>query len=131
MKDNETSRSQVRHVNKVVSRCIFFHTVQTVNNTLPYGAKTSSVQQSIFFLSPFISTHVAAWDHMFKLLKSHLKNRFCCIYPVQLVDGNACIFMSPICQLRPFFFHWRQHAGRNKSVDDMEEGGFLSHAKLS
>lgn len=49
----------------------FLHAVQIVNNTLPYGAKTSSVQQSISFLSPFISTPVAAWDHLCKLLKSH------------------------------------------------------------
>lgn len=34
--------------------------------------------------------------------RNHIKNHtpYACIYPVQLVDGNACIFMSPIRQSR-------------------------------
>lgn len=53
---------------------------------------------------------------------------------VQLVHGNACVFLPLVCQMRssvlpfpPLLLppsHWRQHAGRNKSPDDMKEGGF-------
>lgn len=50
------------------------------------------------------------------------------------MHGNSCVFLPLVCQMRssvlpfpPLLLppsHWRQHAGRNKSPDDMKEGGF-------
>lgn len=85
------------------------------------------MQQRIFSLSPLIPTHAAAQEITLKTTRRlpasipyswWTETRvYSCRLSVNRAPPGKAFQCTPL--------HWRQHAGRNRSLDDMEEGGFF------